>query len=112
MISNEASGCDNSLKELFDNDEFVMTLKQAVSRLVDLASDMKTLVNLIRIITIYNEGSYSKDVDYVEFLNHKIVDKRYDYNEAKDRMYSELRDSDYMAAYRLVLKRVIRNWGM
>ena len=112
VISNEASGCDNSLKELFDNDEFVMTLKQAVSRLVDLASDMKTLVNLIRIITIYNEGSYSKDVDYVEFLNHKIVDKRYDYNEAKDRMYSELRDSDYMAAYRLVLKRVIRNWGM
>ena len=112
VISYEASGCDNSLKELFDNDEFVITLKQAVSRLVDLASDMKTLVNLIRTITIYNEGSYSKDVDYVEFLNHKIVDKRFDYNEAKDRMYSELRDSDYMAAYRNVLGRVIRNWRM
>lgn len=111
MISYEASGCDNSLRELFDNNDFVNTFKNAVSRLVDLASDMQTLTNLIRTITVNNEGSYSLDVDFVPFLNHKIVDKKYDYNEAKQRMYSELRDSDYMAAYREVLRRVINQWG-
>ena len=63
------------------------------------------------VITVNNEGSYSLDVDFVSFLNHKIVEKRYDYNEAKQRMYSELRDSDYMASYKEVLKRVINQWG-
>ena len=111
VISYEASGCDNSLRELFDNNDFVNTFKNAVSRLVDLASDMQTLTNLIRTITVNNEGSYSLDVDFVPFLNHKIVDKKYDYNEAKERMYRELRDSDYMAAYREVLRRVINQWG-
>jgi hypothetical protein len=111
VISYEASGCDNSLRELFDNNDFVNTFKNAVSRLVDLASDMQTLTNLIRTITVNNEGSYSLDVDFVTFLNHKIVDKKYDYNKAKQRMYSELRDSDYMAAYREVLRRVINQWG-
>jgi len=111
VISYEASGCDNSLRELFDNNGFVNTFKNAVSRLVDLASDMQTLTNLIRTITVNNEGSYSLDVDFVPFLNHKIVNKKYDYNEAKQRMYSELRDSDYMASYRDVLKRVINQWG-
>lgn len=111
VISYEASGCDNSLRELFDNNDFVNTFKNAVSRLVDLASDMQTLTNLIRTITVNNEGSYSLDVDFVPFLNQKIVDKKYDYNEAKERMYRELRDSDYMAAYREVLRRVINQWG-
>lgn len=111
VISHKASGCDNCLLSLFDNKEFVKTMKNAVSRLVDLASDMQTLTNLIRTITVNNEGSYSMDVDFVPFLNHKIVEKKYDYNEAKERMYSELRDSDYMAAYREVLRRVINQWG-
>lgn len=111
VISYEASVCDNSLRELFDNNDFVNTFKNAVSRLVDLASDMQTLTNLIRTITVNNEDSYSLDVDFVPFLNHKIVDKKYDYNEAKERMYRELRDSDYMAAYREVLRRVINQWG-
>lgn len=111
VISHKASGCDNCLLSLFDNKEFVKIMKNAVSRLVDLASDMQTLTNLIRTITVNNEGSYSMDVDFVPFLNHKIVEKKYDYNEAKERMYSELRDSDYMAAYREVLRRVINQWG-
>lgn len=112
VISYEASVCDNSLRELFDNNDFVNTFKNAVSRLVDLASDMQTLTNLIRTITVNNEDSYSLDVNFVPFLNHKIVDKKYDYNEAKERMYRELRDSDYMAAYREVLRRVINQWGV
>lgn len=112
IISPEASGADNSIREMFDNDETVRLLKKSVSRLVDLGPDMQTLVNLIRTITINNEGSYSLDVDFVPFLNHKIVEKRYDYIQAKERMYSELRDSDYMAAFREVLGRVIRNWGV
>ena len=112
IISPEASGADNSLRVMFDNDDFVKLLKKSVSRLIDLGSDMQTLVNLIRTITIYNEGSYSLDVDFVSFLNHKILEKKYDYFEAKERMYSELRDSDYMASFREVLGRVIRNWGV
>ena len=101
----------SSLMTLFDKREFVSSFKNAVSRLMDLGSDMQTLINLIRTITVNNEGSYSLDVDFVSFLNHKIVEKRYDYNEAKQRMYSELRDSDYMASYKEVLKRVINQWG-
>lgn len=112
VISHEASGCDNSLRELFDNDEFVITVKQSVARLMDLSSDMMTLVYLIRTITINNEGSFSKDVDYVSFLDHKIVDKQYDFKEAKEKMYGELRDSDYMASFRNVLSNVIDNWGV
>lgn len=112
VIRPEAEGCDNSLREIFNNDEFVASLKDSVSRLIDLGSDMQTLINLIRTITIFNEGSFSPDVDFVQFLNHKIVEKRYDYYQAKERMYSELRDSDYMAAYREVLNRVVSNWGM
>ena len=112
VISHEASGCDNSLRELFDNDEFVITVKQSVARLMDLSSDMMTLVNLIRTITINNEGSFSKDVDYVSFLDHKIVDKQYDFKEAKEKMYGELRDSDYMASFRNVLSNVIDNWAV
>lgn len=112
VISHEASGCDNSLRELFDMDEFVTTVKHAVARMVDMASDMQILVNLVRAITIYNEGSFTNDVDFVPFLNHKIVEKQYDYNQAKELMYSELRDSDYMAAYRQVLGRVLRNWSV
>lgn len=112
VISPEARGCDNSLMRLVDNKKFVKTFKDAVSRLVDLSSDMQTLINLVRTITVNNEGSYSLDVDFVPFLNHKIVDKDYDYNEAKERMYSELRDSDYMAAYKEVLTRVINQWGL
>ena len=77
---------------------------------MDLSSDMMTLVNLIRTITINNEGSFSKDVDYVSFLDHKIVDKQYDFKETKDRMYSDLRDSDYMESFRKVLLRVVQNW--
>ena len=73
---------------------------------------MQTLVNVIRTITINNEGSYTLDVDYASFLNAKIVEKRYDYYQAKERMYSELRDSDYMAAFKEVLSRVIRNWDI
>lgn len=111
IISHEASGCDNSLKELFDNGVFVKTFKKSVSRLIDLGSDMQTMVNLIRTITINNEGSYTPDVDFVPFLNLKIIEKTYDYTQAKERMYSELRDSDYMAAYREVLRRVINQWG-
>ena len=112
VIRPEAEGCDNSLREIFNNDEFVASLKDSVSRLIDLGSDMQTLINLIRTITIFNEGSFSPDVDFVQFLNHKIVEKRYDYYKAKERMYSELRDSDYMAAYREVLNKVVTNWGM
>lgn len=112
VISPEAEGCNSSLHEIFDNKEFVDNLKYAVSRLIDLGSDMQTLINLIRTITIQNEGSYSPDVDFVSFLNHKIVDKKYDYYQAKERMYGELRDSDYMAAYREVLNKVVTNWGM
>lgn len=112
VISPEASGCDGSLREIFNNDVFVATLKQSVSRLIDLGPDMQTMINLIRTITINNEGSFSPDVDFVQFLNHKIVEKRYDYYQAKERMYVELRDSDYMAAYREVLNRVVNNWGM
>ena len=112
IISPEASGADNSLREMFDNDEFVIKLKTSVSRLVDLGADMQTLVNVIRTITINNEGSYTLDVDYASFLNAKIVEKRYDYYQAKERMYSELRDSDYMAAFKEVLSRVIRNWDI
>ena len=70
---------------------------------------MQTLVNVIRAITIYNEGSYTLDVDFVPFLDYKIVEKRYDYYQAKERMYSELRDSDYMVSFKEVLSRVIRN---
>lgn len=112
IISPEASGADNSLREMFDKEDFVRLLKKSVSRLVDLGADMQTLVNLIRAITIKNEGSYSQDVDFVPFLNHKIVDKQYDYKEAQDRMKGELRDSDYMAAFREVLGRVIGNWDI
>ena len=110
IISPEASGADNSLREMFDSDEFVIKLKTSVSRLVDLGVDMQTLVNVIRTITINNEGSYTLDVDYASFLNAKIVEKRYDYYQAKERMYSELRDSDYMAAFKEVLRHVIGNW--
>ena len=112
VLSEQASLYDEKLKELFDRSDFVSALKNAVVRMIDLGPDMQTLINLIRAITIYNEGSYSLDVDFVPFLNHKIVEKRYDYNQAKEKMHSELRDSDYMAAYREVLGRVIRNWGM
>lgn len=112
VTSSEAEGCDNSLREIFDNKEFVANLKCSVSRLIDLGTDMRTLINLIRTITINNEGSFSPDVDFVSFLNHKIVEKKYDYNQAKERMYSELRDSDYMAAYREVLNNVVTNWDM
>lgn len=112
VISPEAEGCNSSLREIFDNKEFIDNLKYAVSRLIDLGSDMQTLINLIRTITILNEGSYSPDVDFVSFLNNKIVDKKYDYYQAKERMYGELRDSDYMAAYREVLNKVVTNWGM
>ena len=112
VIRPEAEGCDNSLREIFDNDEFVDSLKDSVSRIMDLGPDMQTLINLIRTITIFNEGSFSLDVDFVQFLNRKIVEKRYDYYQAKERMYSELRDSDYMAAYREVLTHVVNNWGL
>lgn len=111
ILSHEASGCDNTLMRLFDNRAIVKSFKNAVCRLVDLGSDMQTLTNLIRTITVNNEGSYSLDVDFVPFLNRKIIEKKYDYIEAKERMYSELRDSDYMDAYRAVLKRVINQWG-
>lgn len=112
IVSPEASAVDNSLREVFDNDEFVVQLKASVSRLVDLGADMQTLVNVIRVITIDNEGSYTRDVDFVSFLNYKIVEKRYDYYQAKERMYSELRDSDYMAAFKEALSRVVRNWDI
>lgn len=103
---------DSLLRELFDDIDFVRLFKTSVSRLVDLSSDMRTLINLIRLITINNEGSYTLDVDFAPFLNHKIIDKKYSYSEAKDRMYGDLRDSDYMAAYREVLRRVINQWGL
>lgn len=112
VISHESADCDYLLRGLIDNNAFVKTFKNAVGRLVDLASDMRTLTNLIRTIAVNNEGSYSKDVDFVPFLNHKIVEKIYDYNKAKELMYGELRDSDYMSAYREVLQRVINQWGI
>ena len=112
VLSDDASFYDNYLRELFDRNEFLSTLKSFVSRLIDLGPDMQTLVNLIRAITVNNEESYSVDVDFVPFLNHKIIDKKYDYGLANDMMYSELRDSDYMAAFKEVLARVIHNWGL
>lgn len=112
VLSDNASVYDNYLRELFDRNEFFSTFKSFVSRLIDLGPDMQTLVNLIRAITVNNEGSFSMDVDFVLFLNHKIIDKEYDYSLANDMMYSKLRDSDYMAAFKEVLGRVIHNWGL
>lgn len=112
VIGSQTDEYDVLLRELFDDARFVSLFRNSVARLMDMSADMKTMINLIRTITIYNEGSYSLDVDFASFLNHKIVDKQYNYSEAKDRMYSELRDSDYMAAYRNVLGRVINQWGL
>ena len=112
VISKDAAKYDHFLREICDHEDFVNSFKNSVCRLVDLSSDMRTLVNLIRTITVFNEGSYSPDVDFVPFLDHKIVEKRYDYKTAKEMMYIELRDSDYMACFREVLDRVINNWGI
>ena len=112
VISDSAKESDVFLRELFDRDDFVVVVKTFVSRLVDLSTDMQTLINVVRAITVNNEGSFSIDVDFIPFLNHKIVEKKYDYYQAKDMMYSELRDSDYMAAFRNVLNQVVANWSL
>lgn len=110
VISEDASMYNNILRELYNNDGFVESFKTCVSRLMDIVPDMRTMLNLMRAITVYNEGSYSVDVDYVPFLNHKIIDKRYDYGLAKEMMFRELRDANYMDAYRDVLGNVLANW--
>ena len=112
ILSRQACAFDGFLKDLFDQDDFVLSVKNAIARLIDLESDMQTLVNLIRIITVNNDGNYSLDVDFVSFLNKKIIEKRYDYIQAKQLMYSELKDSDYMAFYQKVLNNVICNWSL
>ena len=112
ILSRQACAFDGFLKDLFDQDDFVLSVKNAIARLIDLESDMQTFVNLIRIITVNNDGNYSLDVDFVSFLNKKIIEKRYDYIQAKQLMYSELKDSDYMAFYQKVLNNVICNWSL
>ena len=112
VISERAKESDVFLRELFDKDDFVVVVKTFVSRLIDLSTDMQTLINVVRAITVNNEGSFSIDVDFVPFLNHKIVEKIHDYYQAKDMMYSELRDSDYMSAFRNVLNQVVANWSL
>lgn len=112
ILSRQACAFDGFFKDLFDQDDFVLSVKNAIARLIDLESDMQTLVNLIRIITVNNDGNYSLDVDFVSFLNKKIIEKRYDYIQAKQLMYSELKDSDYMAFYQKVLNNVICNWSL
>lgn len=111
LLGNDATQYDDLLAEIINNVDFIKAFKQSVSRLMDIVPDIKTLVNLIRTVTVYNEGSYSKDVDFVPFLNHKIVTKEYDYAMAKEAMLTELRDSDYMDSYRHVLSRVLHKWG-
>lgn len=112
VISDDAKKCDALLKELLDRDAFITSFKMAVSRMADISSDMQTLVNLIRAITVNNDGRFSLDVDFVPFLNHKIVEKRFDYESGKDIMPHELRDSDYMACFRDIIGRVVDNWGV
>ena len=79
---------------------------------MDVVPDMRIMLALVRTITINNEGSYTKDVDFVSFLNRKIITKELTYNQAKERMYDELRDSDYMESYRSVLNTILRNWKL
>jgi hypothetical protein len=112
ILSEDARKWDKALYGLFDSDEFVALFKGVISRLIDMVSDMRTLTHLIKTVTINNEGSFSLDVDFAPLLNQKIIEKKIDYSEANIRMYSELRDSDYMMAYRDVLKRVLGNWNV
>ena len=112
ILSYHASSSDYLLKTIHGSDEFVWLTKESISRLMDVPSDMRTLLNTIRSITVNNDGRFSLDVDFVQFLDDKIITKRYDYNQAKAIMSNVLRDSDYMAAFKEVLNRIIINWGI
>lgn len=113
LIINEKAGrFDYILSSIIEHKDFIRYFKETVCRLMDVVPDMRILLALIRTITINNEGSYTKDVDFVSFLNRKIITKELTYNQAKERMYDELRDSDYMESYRSVLKTILRNWKL
>lgn len=111
VISKEALRKDFILRKLFGSN-ITVYFKLSVCRLMDLSSDMQALVTVIRAITVDNEGSFSLDVDYVPLLDQKIVEKKYDYYQLKEMMYKELRDADYMDAFRKVLGRVVQNWSI
>ena len=112
ILGEEAAKDDHNLDFFVNSREFIMSFKQAVSRLMDIAPDIRTLLNVIHIVTVNNEGRYSKDVDFTSLLNRKILTKEYNYDIAKEKMYDELRDSDYMGSFRGVLSNVIQKWNL
>lgn len=112
MLSPESCAYDKILREMFDDDSFVVAVKNVVSRMMSLGLDMQMLVSVIRAVTVNNQGGYSLNVDFTSFLNDVILYKKYDYSLAKDLMYKELRDAEYMDSYKKVLMRVINRWGL
>lgn len=112
VIGEKARMYDYILSNIIDNKDFIKYYKETVCRLMDVVSDMRIMLTLIRTITINNEGGFTKDVDFVSFLNRKIVTKELSYKQAKERMHDELRDSDYMEAYRSTLTIILKNWKL
>ena len=112
ILNDKAAHCDDILRTIIDDGEFVSAIKVAISHLMDVVADIRLLVSVIRNVTVNNDGSFTKDVDFVTFLDRKIVSKEYDYFMAKERLLIDLRDSDYMASFREVLTRIIGNWGL
>ena len=112
ILSEKVSTCDHYLRAIIDKQDFVQTIKEAVSHLMDVVADVRTIINVVRAVTTENDGSFSYDVDLASFLNRKIVTKEYDFLMAQHMMDRDLHDSDYMESFREVLSRVINNWGI
>lgn len=112
IVGEKVDEYDSCLREIIDDKDFVSYFKATICRLIDIISDMRIMLTMIRAITINNEGGFTKDVDFVSFLNRKIITKELTYNQAKERMYVELRDSDYMDSYRNALSNILKDWKL
>ena len=92
---------------------FQVSFLETLARVLDLADDITLLCASISLSREHHGDSETMtDANVSWVLDKKIITKEYSFESAKEVIYRELSDSDYMAIVRQVIAPIISKWGL
>lgn len=92
---------------------FQVSFLETLARVLDLADDITLLCASITLSSEQRRDAETMtDANVSWVLDKKIITKEYNFETAKEMIYKELSDSDYMAIVRQVIAPIISKWGL
>ena len=92
---------------------FLVSFLETLGRILDFSEDIIIICTSIEALNSNSRDAViHADANVSWVIDKKIITKEYNFEQAKETIYKEISDSDYMAIVRQVIAPIIDKWGL